>query len=564
MNTLTQKIVTVFSAAVVASALLLAAFTPMHAAPSNSLVANGSFMEQQGTNATNWSTDAWGNVTATFSLNTTGVDDTASAHITTTNYSDGDAKWVFNPVAVTAGRSYTYADANKSDVATQLWAKFGLNDGSVQYKWLKTVPASIAWQTSTAVIDAPATASTLTVMHVLSSAGNLDLDAVTLTENKVCAKDLVNGVFNGSFELSCINPSAPDFWSAGTAGKITATHVYSPSGVDGTHSVGITVTGVTSGEANWSTDILPISANAVYRVQAKVQATTFMYAYAEFYLADGSISYSSLTSLPATGPSWSGYVDSLATPANATGVRLYFAISSMGTLALDAVTLAKIDNTAKTLGKGVVSITFDDGLSSTYANGMSILDKNGYKATWYLNASTIGTASYMNKAQAKRLITAGHEVGSHSYNHVDLATLTSAQQQYQVATNKTSLEAILGVPVVHFATPFGSYNSSALTTIMQYNQTHRDTSGKINYPYAFDASLVHGKVITKSLTLADIDALITTAEQQKAWLVLVYHGIANGGDEYTISKTKYEQQISLIKKHDVVVQTIGATAAQLK
>jgi hypothetical protein len=66
------------------------------------------------------------------------------------------------------------------------------------------------------------------------------------------------------------------------------------------------------------------------------------------------------------------------------------------------------------------------------------------------------------------------------------------------------------------------------------------------------------------MSLADVEALITSAEQQKAWLVLVYHGIASSGDEYTITKANLDKQIALLKKHNVTVQTLGTTVSQLQ
>lgn len=540
------------------------ALTPILTAATGSLVDNGSFAQVQNSAPVGWQTDNWGSLQASFSLNTTGQDDASSAHIAVTNYVDGDAKWMFSPVAITAGQSYTYTDYTKSDATTHIWARFVMQDATVQYRWLKAISPSAAWQANSVTFDAPTNVSTVSVFHVLNATGSLDIDNVGLSANITCSKVLQNGTYNGSFETSCLNTAAPDYWAPQTYGSINASFSYSNTGTSGQKSVGITVASTTGGEASWVSDATPVTAGGRYTLTTDIQSTIYSYAYLEYQLPGGGISYGSLAAEPATGPSWSKYTDTFVPPADATSVKIYFATSAAGNVQLDNVQLTSLAPSTNSFTKGVVSITFDDGLLNTYNNGLSVINKYGYKATWYINASALGASGFMNKTQVKRLSTLGQEIGSHSYQHIDLVTLDAAQQSYQISTNKLQLEAIIGKPVVHFASPYGSYNSGLLSLIMASSQTHRNTSGKLNYAYAYDPSNINAKVITNTMTTSDVDALIASAEQQKAWLVLVYHGIAASGDEYTITKANLDKQIALLKKHDVTVQTLGTTVSQLK
>jgi len=51
------------------------------------------------------------------------------------------------------------------------------------------------------------------------------------------------------------------------------------------------------------------------------------------------------------------------------------------------------------------------------------------------------------------------DLGAHTVNHPDLATLPSERQRWEIEMSKRQLEAWLGRPVRWFAYPYGSGNS---------------------------------------------------------------------------------------------------------
>jgi len=71
------------------------------------------------------------------------------------------------------------------------------------------------------------------------------------------------------------------------------------------------------------------------------------------------------------------------------------------------------------LAKGMVSLTFDDGIESVYKYALPVLKRRNQIATAGLIASrlTSNNNDYMNVAQAKELAAAGWEIASHSLTH---------------------------------------------------------------------------------------------------------------------------------------------------
>ncbi|MCC7118640.1 MAG: polysaccharide deacetylase family protein [Anaerolineales bacterium] len=100
-------------------------------------------------------------------------------------------------------------------------------------------------------------------------------------------------------------------------------------------------------------------------------------------------------------------------------------------------------------------ITLDDGHADNYTNAFPIMQKYGFTGTLYLVGNYVGADGYMNVEQAKEMLNAGWEVGSHTMNHLDLSALDPERQRYEIVESKKVLEEKLGAPVKTIAYPFG-------------------------------------------------------------------------------------------------------------
>ena len=149
--------------------------------PSSSII-NPSMETANGAAPANWASASWGTNTAAFSYEPTGHTGTKSAKVTVSNYTDGDAKWMFDGVtsATTAGAQYNFSAWYKTNAAPHAVAMYTLNDGSVQYANLPVVQpganAAITWQQYKGTFTAPANVAKTTVFMLLSSNGWLQTD----------------------------------------------------------------------------------------------------------------------------------------------------------------------------------------------------------------------------------------------------------------------------------------------------------------------------------------------------------------------------------------------------
>lgn len=118
---------------------------------------------------------------------------------------------------------------------------------------------------------------------------------------------------------------------------------------------------------------------------------------------------------------------------------------------------------AATSSKKLVALTFDDGYEDFYTNAFPLLKKYNLKGTLYVIINAVDKQGYITKAQLKEMAVSGVvEIGSHTFNHPDLRLKKKADQIFEIKGSRNALEAIINIPVLTFAYPYGYYNSQIL------------------------------------------------------------------------------------------------------
>lgn len=157
---------------------------------------------------------------------------------------------------------------------------------------------------------------------------------------------------------------------------------------------------------------------------------------------------------------------------------------------LEQILLGKVAGPAKP-----VVITFDDG----FANQMSafeLLQKHRMQATFYiiiggqLSQGCLGLErsrhdcgdDYLNWQQVRTMAESDLvEIGSHTFDHPDLPTLSTAEQQHQILASKHYIEQQLGREITTFAYPYGKFNGSIARLVHDAGyQTAVTTNGGID------------------------------------------------------------------------------------
>ncbi len=156
--------------------------TPPTPPTATNLIANPSVETAAGSAPEAWSSNAWGTNTAQFSYLNTGRTGGHSLKADVTAYTNGDAKWAFADVSVTAGKTYAYSNWYQSDVDSEIDVAVTMQDGTVQYYYLTTASASASWKEVKAQFTAPVNARSITIFQVLAKKGYVISDDFSLSE----------------------------------------------------------------------------------------------------------------------------------------------------------------------------------------------------------------------------------------------------------------------------------------------------------------------------------------------------------------------------------------------
>ena len=211
----------------------------------------------------------------------------------------------------------------------------------------------------------------------------------------------------------------------------------------------------------------------------------------------------------------------------------------------------------------MISFCFDDAPASAAEAGAEILERRGLKGSYFIAAAMAGTdaaSGRMADATAViRLAEAGHEVGCHTYSHLDCGQATAADAVEDVARNAETL-AMWGLPrPTTFAYPFGEVAPA----------TKRALAGRFALMRA-----LHPGLITAGADLNQAPAVgvegedgetharrwLNRAAGRKAWLILYTHDVADAPTPWGCTPAALERlaDTALAAGFEVVTVAEGA------
>ncbi len=131
----------------------------------------------------------------------------------------------------------------------------------------------------------------------------------------------------------------------------------------------------------------------------------------------------------------------------------------------------------------VVILNFDDGRKTQFTQAKPIIDKYGFKATFYVVCKYLDNKKgYMNWTELETLYKEGHDIGSHTMNHANLSDSSKKSLEYQIGRSKECLQQH-GINATSFAYPFdkGSDNKTVVNKLSKYYELARTASSPLTF-----------------------------------------------------------------------------------
>lgn len=427
----------------------------------------------------------------------------------------------------------------------------GVNLGSPD----STSPFSLAWDTTKVVNGTHTLAAVAT--NKLAVAAASPVISVTVQNGNINPSS--NLIANPSVEQS--TNGQPTSWLNDSWGTNSHSFTYDTIAHTGSRSLKATVSSYSSGDAKWYFNSVPVTAGKAYNYSNWYQSNVASEIDAMVTMSDGSLQYVYLADVPASS-SWRQVSAQFTVPAGAVKVTIFQIVSAVGFVRADDFSLMALSTSSPQFNRAIVSLTFDDGWRSIYANGLPILRKYSLPSTQYLNSDPTlgGWPDYMSYDQIKAFSAQGSELAWHTRSHTDLTKLSTTQLTAELTIPLLFLNnlGLAQSSFTNFASPYGAYNPTSVEAIKQYYKSHRSTDQGYNTKVGFNRYNLKVQNITSNTTTAQVRDWVSQAVANKAWLILVYHEVSNQPHDitYSVTPANLDAELSLIKQSGVSVQTV--------
>lgn len=117
---------------------------------------------------------------------------------------------------------------------------------------------------------------------------------------------------------------------------------------------------------------------------------------------------------------------------------------------------------------GTMALTFDDGPWKYTSDLLDLLQREHVRATFFVcggNMADDQITGYGHPHILQRMLTSGHQVGSHTWAHPDLADLDEDDMLQQLWLNERALIGVLGMLPTYFRPPYLSWDDATLGTL---------------------------------------------------------------------------------------------------
>jgi peptidoglycan/xylan/chitin deacetylase (PgdA/CDA1 family) len=527
--------------------------------PAANLIANPSLETLNGSLPTGWQSNNWGENQVAFST-VSGLDGSRATRVDVQSLSSGDAKWLFGDVPVAPGTQYTFRNLYQATVETENVIRYRKTDGSYDYAWAGSVPASNATATNQFTFTAPAGVTSATVFHLIERVGSLTTDAYELFGPETTpvldptpdpTPTLENLIANAN--LAAMSNGLPTGWTRDSWGGTQAQFAV-VAGPAGASALQVTVSARPDGDAKWYFGDVAVTPGSRLSFRETYSADQSSVLVARYRNTDGSYRYDYLETLPASA-GWTAISRELIVPAGVTSLTVFHVMAQVGSLRTTGFSLTTpqtnpapnpnpTPNPAPTFA-GRVSLTFDDGWLSQYENALPILQAEGVTATFYvITRENVGNVDledqpfgddsrnpgYMNPGQFVALEDLGYEIGAHTRFHESLPTLSDAELEAEIAGSKRDLLAIGIDRVDTLAFPYGDYNSRVIDAVenagfVGARSVDRGFNTGSTNPFALKI-----QQIDRETTAEDVQAWTAEAARNGTWLILMYHDIDDDND----------------------------------
>ena len=218
---------------------------------------------------------------------------------------------------------------------------------------------------------------------------------------------------------------------------------------------------------------------------------------------------------------------------------------------------------ALSLRRPLVSFCFDDFPRSALLEGGRTLDAVGVRATFYASMRFLNEPTDFGDgftgADLERLIAKGHELGCHTFDHLDATTTDSGHYEASIERNREHFARLLpSVRVESFAYPYGARTDGAVAAARRHSRSARGTRGGTNVGVLDRFELRANKLYSERVPLQTAQELIRENRDVRGWLIFYAHDVDHNPSRYGCHPEYLRDILTAALESGAVVLPVGA------
>lgn len=223
---------------------------------------------------------------------------------------------------------------------------------------------------------------------------------------------------------------------------------------------------------------------------------------------------------------------------------------------------------ARIRGPGAtVSITIDDFPRSAAHEGAAILESAGMRGTYYCAAGFAGQENHLGALfepdDVLSLAARGHEIGCHTYSHIDCAVTSLTEIDRDLARNAQAIKAMgHEAPLRSFAFPYGEASLAAKRHLSARYDTLRSVAPGLNAGTADRAYVLAAGLDGGEFGVDRALSLLERAHATHGWLVLYLHDVRDTPSEWGARPSELARVVDAIRSSGARVLTMGEAAQE--
>jgi peptidoglycan/xylan/chitin deacetylase (PgdA/CDA1 family) len=212
----------------------------------------------------------------------------------------------------------------------------------------------------------------------------------------------------------------------------------------------------------------------------------------------------------------------------------------------------------------IVSFSFDDAPLTAFTNGGKILENYGYRATYYISAGLIDRQTAVGKIADFDVIqdfcSRGHEIGNHTYNHLDCRKKGFWGIVRSIRRNRRTLTPWMSDS---FAYPYGAIDARARVAAGVCTTSARGVSFGINRTsidlmHLKAARVYHRESLDISL------GLVNECFAQGGWLIFYTHDVSERPSDFGCTPENLNRLVRAVNDRKLTVMTVKSAMQYMK